>query len=226
MKLQDIQGSYDLVVSLGAWCGPALHSKRHDLRRHSLPFDWVQSPNLSEVNRLLRNGFQGFMELENMVEKDILAHFVDEGNAVFQEGETEPAKAHFIHDSRYKIDSVHDFPMIVNQNWTAQYPLYKEKLNTRIQRFFTQIAQSQSTLFIRYEWLNANYENTAELQAILSGLTKGKVTILLMEQLEGLKGIREVEWGLDGVSLVQVPRQDPSNHEIWDQVLEGITLTK
>lgn len=45
-----------------------------------------------------------------MHEKNILAHFVDEGNVVLEPGGTQPSKAHFIHDSHYKIDSVHDFP--------------------------------------------------------------------------------------------------------------------
>nr|WP_282435752.1 DUF1796 family putative cysteine peptidase [Peribacillus muralis] len=44
-----------MIESLDASCGPALHSKRHDLRRHSLPFDWVQSPSLSEVYRNMKN---------------------------------------------------------------------------------------------------------------------------------------------------------------------------
>ncbi|WP_152983696.1 DUF1796 family putative cysteine peptidase [Peribacillus muralis] len=41
-----IYSDHNLIESLDASCGPALHSKRHDLRRHSLPFDWVQSPSL------------------------------------------------------------------------------------------------------------------------------------------------------------------------------------
>ncbi|GAB6258035.1 hypothetical protein PSKAS_35570 [Peribacillus sp. N1] len=52
-----------------------------------------------------------------MHEKNILAHFVDEGNVVLEPGGTQPSKAHFIHDSQYKIDSVHDFPKIPNQDW-------------------------------------------------------------------------------------------------------------
>ncbi|MCP1155207.1 DUF1796 family putative cysteine peptidase [Peribacillus frigoritolerans] len=28
---------------MGSWCGPALHTKRYDLRRNSFPLDWDQS---------------------------------------------------------------------------------------------------------------------------------------------------------------------------------------
>ncbi|CAH0261944.1 hypothetical protein SRABI96_03452 [Peribacillus sp. Bi96] len=225
MNLREIQGSYDLVASLGSWCGPALHTKRHNLRKNSFPFDWVQSPFLSDVNKLLKNRFEGYMELGNMVEKEILAHFVDEGNTVFEQGGTEPAKAHFIHDSYYHIDSVHDFPRIPNQDWIVQYPSYKEKLKQRIERFFTHITQSQSILFIRYEWGKANDDEVVELQSILSQITKGKINILIMEPLDGLQGVKEVNWGLNGICLVQVPRQNPDDHAIWDEVLKGVILT-
>ncbi|WP_459735338.1 DUF1796 family putative cysteine peptidase [Peribacillus sp. N1] len=39
MNLLDIKGSYELIAGLGSWCGPALHTKRHDLRRNSFPLD-------------------------------------------------------------------------------------------------------------------------------------------------------------------------------------------
>jgi hypothetical protein len=38
LKLQDIKGSYDVIISLGSWCGPSLN-----LRRFSFPLDWVVS---------------------------------------------------------------------------------------------------------------------------------------------------------------------------------------
>jgi hypothetical protein len=226
MNLLDIKGSYDLIAGLGSWCGPALHLNRYNFRKSSFPLDWVQSPFLSDVNRLLKNRFAGYMELENMTEKDILAHFVDNGNVIYQPGGTEPARAHYVHDSYYKIDSVHDFPMIPYQDWKVQYPAFKEKLNRRIQRFLTKIAQSQSTLFIRYEWLTASYKDIIELHSVLSELTNGKFNLLIMQPVGGVQGVIDMNWPIDGICFVTIPRdEDPNNHAIWDQVLQGITLT-
>ncbi|MBM7691209.1 hypothetical protein JOC77_000614 [Peribacillus deserti] len=226
INLRDIQGSYDVVVGLGSWCGPALHLKRLNLRKSSFPLDWVQSPTLPDVNRLLKNKFEGYMKLENMIKKDILAHFVDEGNVVLEQGGTEPAKAHFITDTFYNIDSVHDFPMIANQEWTVQYPSFKEKLNHRIHRFLTVIGQSQSTLFIRYEWGTSSFEEKVELQSILSEITNGKFRILFMQPVDGLQGVKDLNCSVDGICLVEVPRQNPSHNVIWDHVLKGVTLSK
>lgn len=225
MNLKDIQGSYDVVTGLGCWCGPALHLKRHNLRRNSFPLDWVQSPYLSDVNRLMKNKFEGYMELKNMIKKDINADFIHEGNVVFQAGGTEPAKAHFIHDTYYNIDSVHDFPIIPNQDWTVQYASFKEKLNHRIQNFLSKLAQSQYTLFIRHEVRTANYKEIVELQSILSKMTKGKFNILIMERVDGLQGVKDMNSDIEGICLVQVPRSNPGNNAIWDQILQGITLT-
>ncbi|MDQ7862102.1 DUF1796 family putative cysteine peptidase [Peribacillus frigoritolerans] len=54
---------------MGSWCSPALHKNRYDLRSNSFPLDWVQSGFLPEVNRLLKNKFEGYMELEKQNEK-------------------------------------------------------------------------------------------------------------------------------------------------------------
>ncbi|MFJ8071476.1 DUF1796 family putative cysteine peptidase [Peribacillus sp. NPDC096447] len=102
---------------------------------------------------------------------------------------------------QYKIDSVHDFPKIPNQDWIVQYPAFKNKLNHRIQNSLTIIEQSKNTLFIRYEWSTANYEDIIELQSILSQLTTGKFNLLFMQPIDGLKGVKDMNWPHDGIAL-------------------------
>lgn len=227
LKLQEIKRKYDVAVGLGSWCGPAIHLRRHHLRKASFPLDWVQSPYLSDVNRLLENRFANYMELGNMVKRDIHADFVHEGHVVFDTG-GKVAKAHFIHDSFYRIDSVHDFQILPNQDWTEQYPAFKEKLNVRINRFLTTIKQSQSTLFIRYEWSEwspAKLEEIKKLHSILSQLTNGNFTLLIMQStLSGIKGIKDMNFASKDICLIVVPREDPGDTAIWDQVLGGISV--
>lgn len=227
MKLQEIMGAYDVAVGLGSWCGPAIHLRRHRLRKASFPLDWVQSQYLAKVNHLLENRFEGYMKLENMVKKDIQADFVPEGNVVF-DANGKVAKAHFIHDSFYCIDSVHDFQNFPNQDWKVQYPTFREKLDTRIERFLTTIKQSQSTLFIRYEWADwspGKLEDIKKLYSILSQLTNGNFKLLIMQStLGGVKGLQDMNFSSKDICLIAVPREHPSDNAIWDQVLQGITV--
>lgn len=66
MNLQDVKKNYDLIVSLGMSCAPAINMQRNNLRTFSMPLDWMISYSLTDVNRLYKNRFQNFMELTNL----------------------------------------------------------------------------------------------------------------------------------------------------------------
>lgn len=108
MNLQEIKGSHDVIVSLGSACNPAMQLRRHNLRTFSGPLDWSVSLSLSDVSRLLKNKFNGFMELKNMCLIDGSAYVLDEGINI------QSTKSYFIKDTHYNILSVHDFPIIPN----------------------------------------------------------------------------------------------------------------
>ncbi|WP_242450849.1 DUF1796 family putative cysteine peptidase [Priestia endophytica] len=225
LNLQDIKGSYDAVFSLGSACNPALQFQRLNLRRlTSSPLDWSYSPFLSDVNRLLKNSFKGFMELKNMrVVNDkgdyVYAH---DGAPVVPDKEIQiPTKSYVIQDTLYNIFSAHDFPIIANQSWLVTYPSFKKTLNYRIYRFLKKVANSESVLFVR--WV-ANYNEAVELQSILSHMVKGRFNVLILNPVEYLEEITEVDWGLDRTCVVNVP-SDPNSDSTWDHVLNGVTLT-
>jgi hypothetical protein len=225
LNLQDIKGSYDAVFSLGSACNPALQFQRLNLKRFtSSPLDWSYSPYLSDVNRLLKNNFKGFMELKNMrVVNDkgdyVYAH---DGAPVVPDKEIQiPTKSYVIQDTLYNIFSAHDFPIIANQSWIVTYPSFKKTLNYRIYRFLKKVANSESVLFVR--WV-ANYNEAVELQSILSHMVKGRFNVLILNPVEDLKEINEVDWGLDRTCVVNVPN-DPNSDSTWDHVLNGVTLT-
>jgi hypothetical protein len=216
LDLQDIKGSYDVIVSLGSACNTAMLLRQHNLRRFSGPFDWNVSGSLSDVNRLLKNKFVGFMELENMRLMDGTGHGVDDGV------DLQPVKSHIVMDTYYNIISFHDFPILPNLDWTATYPSFKDKLNYRIDRFLEKIINSQSILFVRWA---GSYAQAVELQSVLTGIVKGKFNILILEPVEGLQDVNEIKWGIDRVCAVTVPNL-PYDNSTWDYVLNGITLTK
>lgn len=224
MNLQDIKGSYDVIVSLGSACNPATLLKQHNLRRFSGPLDWCVSLSLSDVSRLLKNRFEGFMELENMClldETKTYVHNDDDEDPVFPSDEsTKPIKAYWVKDTYYNVISMHDFPILPNQHWTVTYPSYKEKLNRRINRFLEKITNSQSVLFVRW---GASYSQAVELQSVLSKIVKGQFTILILCPVNDLQNISEVNWGIDRVCAVTVPDK-PFDNSTWEYVLNGITI--
>jgi hypothetical protein len=222
MNLQDIKGSYDVIVSLGSASNPAMLLKQHNLRRFSGPLDWCVSNSLSDVSRLLKNRFEGFMEFENMSLLDKTeTYFLNDGDPVMPDGSTQLIKAYWVMDTYYNVISMHDFPILPNQDWTVTYPSFKEKLNRRINRFLEKITNGQSVLFVRWA---GSYNQAVELQSVLSKIVKGQFTILILYPVPDSQNISEMNWGIDRVCAVEVPNK-PFDNSTWDYVLNGITLT-
>ncbi|MGG1551359.1 DUF1796 family putative cysteine peptidase [Paenibacillus ferrarius] len=215
MKLQELNDtSYDLIVSLGQNCDPAAHLRRHNLRKFSMPLDWVVSTSLTDVSRLLKNKFRGFMDECNLQQIEGSSQYVDEFASVVQK-----TPSYFIHDTLYNVTSVHDFPIIPNQSWRSTYKSYKEKLDMRIERFLKESTKSTSMLFVR---LHATYDQTVELQSVLENFTNNNFNILIICPIANLKRVTEIDWGLECVCTVQIP--STNNFDDWDHVLKSIQL--
>jgi hypothetical protein len=223
LNLRDIKGSYDVIVSLGSACNPAMNLRRHNLRSFSGPLDWKVSISLSDVSRLLKNKFDGFMELKNMCLLDETQYLLDDDGVsiLSDDGSNRQVKTYFVKDTYYNIISMHDFPILPNQHWTVTYPSFKEKLNYRINRFLEKIINSPSVLFVRWA---GSYNQTVELKSVLSEIIKGQFTILILYPVDGLQNISDMRWGIDRVCTVGVPNL-PFDNSTWDYVLKGITLT-
>ncbi|MEC1071971.1 DUF1796 family putative cysteine peptidase [Priestia megaterium] len=225
MNLQDIKGSYNLIVSLGSACNPALQLNRLNLRSFtSGPLDWSYSPFLSDVSELLHNKFDGFMEIDNMRLIDDTGSYAYIDDKVFKfpnQNIHVQKKSYIIQDTRYNIFSAHDFPILQNKHWTSMYPKFKRNLDYRVSRFMKRMINSESILFIR--WV-AQYEETVKLQSILSKITKGNFKILILNPIDNLQCPVEINWEIDKVCTVNVPI-DPNSISTWDYVLNGITLT-
>ena len=223
MKLEEIKGSYDLFVSLGSWCGPSLNLRRHQLRKYSFPLDWSISNSLSDVNRLLRTRFYGYMEIMNMEKTEGFAHFLDDGDAVFPDaGGDQPMHAHFIKDNYSNIISVHDFPIIHGRDWKEDYWTFKNKLTIRINRLYEKLQHSPSTLFLR--WGNATLEEMYELESILSHLFSGSFKVIILLPTDQINDIHELSLPLQHVCAIQFPLDKTGDHELWDKILNGFSL--
>lgn len=222
MKIEDVKGAYDVIIGLGSWCGPSIYLWRRQLRRFSFPLDWMISNSVADVTRLLENRFEGFMELGQLQKIDGTSAYFVEGIAVPQ-GDGTYHSAHYILDTRYNIISVHDFPVIPNQDWAATYGVYREKLTRRIHRFLEVLYHSRSVLFIR--WGEIGEVEAVKLHAVVSSLTTGNCRMLFMQSLSGLKSIQEIDWGQDGIATLQVPLDEPYHESAWDCTMNGLSLT-
>ena len=154
-----MKGNYDAIISLGNLCLPSLQLEKNDLRTYAGVLDWMGSPSLSDVNRLLKNRFIGFMELPYMR----IGGYATEGRL-------------WVKDEVYNIVSNHDFYADQNSlTHLATYPEVKEKFDRRIKRFFEQAASCKKILFIRTE---GDLEEAKELQNILSKIIKHDFRVL------------------------------------------------
>lgn len=194
LRLYEIKGLYDAIVSLGSACNPSLQLKRHHLRTFSGPLDWHVSLSLSDVNRLLNHKFNNFMNLSHMSLIDGVAHLLDDGVPIAS------VQSHFIKDTHYNILSVHDFPIIPHQDWTTTYPSYREKMNRRIDRLLDKMQTCQTILFVRWA---ANYDQAVELQSVLSKMVSGQFSVLILCPDESTNVVSLLDWGLESVCAVK-----------------------
>jgi hypothetical protein len=206
MRVADLKGGYDAIISLGDLCLPSLQLEKNDLRTYAGVLDWMGSPNLSDVNRLLQNRFIGFMELPYMR----IGGYASDDRI-------------WVMDEVYHIVSNHDF--YTDKNTMTQlvtYPEVREKYDRRIKRFFDQTATCKKILFIRTE---GDLEEARELQTILSGIIKHDFRVLLVKH-SNVEGIIELDWPLKKVCAIELPNVEKwnGNDYYWQAILEGIHL--
>lgn len=209
MRIADIKGKYDDIFSLGQLCYISIQLEKNGLRPYSGVLDWVGSPNLSSVNRLLRNRFEGFMDRHQM-------------ECIGTSGD----KLYLVQDKLYDIYSNHDFFIAQNDPKLLEaYPSVKTKYDRRVARFLEKAATAERLLFVRS---GGTYEEAKELQEVLDDLVRNDYVLLFLDPGQA-DGIEENDWPLERVCSVNVPHVDKlwndSDH-VWKELFQGIELRK
>lgn len=207
MRIADIKGKYDDIFSLGELCFISIQLEKNGIRPYSGVLDWMGSPNLSSVSRMLRNRFEGFMDRQNM-------------ECVGTAGD----KLYLVQDKLYDIYSNHDFFIAQNDPKKLEsYPNVKAKYDRRIKRFLEKVDSSKRLLFVRS---GGTYEEAGELRQVLDELVRNDYVLLFLNPGRA-DGIEENDWLLDRVCSVNVPHVDKlwndSDH-LWKELFEGIEL--
>ncbi|WP_338776596.1 DUF1796 family putative cysteine peptidase [Metabacillus sp. FJAT-52054] len=207
-SLSKIKGSYDAVISLGDLCLGSIQLKKSSLRNFSGVLDWMASPFLRDVNRLLKNKFIGFFDEANL---RIIGYAADDIICVADDG--------------YNLVSNHDF-MTEDGNTLTHLGSYKDvmdKYDRRIQRTLEKFASADRILFVRTE---GSYEDAWELQNILSEIVANDFRVLMINHTD-VKEMTDSFWGLEKICAVELPEADKwnANDQLWSELLKEVTLT-
>ncbi|SDX96998.1 DUF1796 family putative cysteine peptidase [Paenibacillus sp. CF384] len=206
MQLIDLKGSYDAIYSLGDLCLPAIQMELNEIRPFAGPLDWMQSQNLSDVTRLLRNRFARFMDYSHL---EVISKASE--------------KLYYVKETEYNVYSNHDF--YTHNNFPPElnaYPEVKAKYDRRVARFLEKAALSDHILFIRTE---ATMEQTKELTDVLSAMVAGSYRLLIVNHAP-VSGIVEQHWPLPHVCAIQLPDEEiwHGNDLLWKEIFQGIAL--
>ncbi|MDF2855968.1 MAG: peptidase [Neobacillus sp.] len=204
--LETINGNYDAIFSLGDLCLASIQLRKHNLRPFAGVIDWMGSPFLYDVNRLLKNKFQGFMELSNLS----IRGYANEQNLL-------------VADDQYNIMSNHDFDTARNTlAYLATYPEVKAKFDRRINRFLNKLETSKRILFVRTE---GTFDEVLALEETLSKLVKGDFRILVINH-SNVNDIVVQNWPLEKVCSLEFPNIEKweGNNALWDRILKDVHI--
>lgn len=208
MNRNELKGNYDAIFSLGDLCLTSIQLKKHNLRPYSGVFDWVATPDLSKVNRLLTYRFEGLLDYHNLR----IVGYASENMIC-------------VSDDYNQFVSNHDFGTDKNSLSNIDIDSYievMEKYRRRINRFLHAMETAKRILFVRTE---GTFEDVLELQSVLSNLVKNDFSILLINH-DNVSEMKERPWPLAKVYAVDFPNFDKweGNHHLWTDILEGVNL--
>lgn len=198
MRWYDCAGAYKAFVSLGSTCQTAYQLRRLGLRRFAGPLDWFISRDATDVARLIRNRFQGFMD----------------PNRLELNGISPPN--HVVRDAGYGIVSYHDFPL--HDHVLNAYPAFKQKLDRRIHAMHA-ASVSGPVCYVRIE---ASKHEAQLLDSALRTSLPGTFRLLVVNFMDDYQ-VRHEDWGLPNIASVSVPRGMDwrGSDASWDQIMRG-----
>ncbi|SFB44446.1 Putative papain-like cysteine peptidase [Cohnella sp. OV330] len=208
MRLADIKGDYDGIFSLGELCLSSIQLERCGLRPFAGPLDWMSTPQLADVNRLVANRFEGFMDRDHLT---YVQHASD--------------KLFLVKENVYNAFSNHDF--FVHRNspeLLEDHPAVKIKYERRAARLLEKAASARRLLFVR---CGGSMEEAIGLQSVLSGLVRHEYRVLLVNHTD-VDTLTETDWPLERVCTVELPGHPDviwgGNNPYWDRMLSGIAF--
>lgn len=128
------KNKFDFVVSIGQGCASTSYLRRCNLQNFSYPFDWIAGPPFDMITDFIINGFQDFLNIEDL-EPYIL-----------KEGHVNNGPYNLYRNKRNNYHHFHDFPK--NIPLEESFKNVREKYDRRIKRFYDNINSSNKILFV------------------------------------------------------------------------------
>jgi len=211
MRLEDLKGNYDAIFSLGDLCLAALQLRKNNLRPFAGPLDWMSSPSLPSVSRLLKSRFIGYMDKSNLTPSG------------YSTGVDSSEPYICVTDMGYQIVSSHDFKADKNTlSNLATYPEVRAKFDRRIKKFLDILSTGKRILFIRTE---GTFEEVLELEEVLSQLVENEFHILLVNHTN-TSVLIEKDWPVENVCAIGLPNEEKweGNDHYWRDIFNGIHI--
>jgi hypothetical protein len=142
-----------IFISLGRTCEVSWNLYKRSLNTLFFPFDWAGTPDFDAVTTLIKNDFDDFFNIKNLIRVD---EYGDD--------------AHFgVYDTKSCVLLAHDFPK--DKTIEESLEAVKEKCTRRIERFKKALTATNHIYFIRREI-------TAEQAARFVSMIKAKYPAL------------------------------------------------
>ncbi|UHA72285.1 DUF1796 family putative cysteine peptidase [Paenibacillus sp. 481] len=206
MNVEQLRGQYDAVISLGSNCLPAIQIERNGLRQFTGVIDWMDSKNTRAIIQLIRNRFQGMLNLNHMVAMGPAGDFM------------------LVIDKAYDIIVVHDFPLSINTetNWPSYYELV-DKVNRRSVRLLGKMQTAERLLFIR---MGCTAEEAVEMEQALREQVAHDFRLLIINH-DFVLGLTDLNWPHANTASVMLPHANDiwkDNDALWSQLFQGISI--
>lgn len=206
MLFHELKGKYQAVFSLGNNCLPAIQLERNGLRPYSGPLDWLAFKQIADLNRMLLNRFEGFMDYDHLRVESRVSE-----------------RLFLVEDNYYHLYFNHDF--FTHNNTETQllaYPEVKAKYDRRVNRFLEKISTSKLTLFVH---TGSTLEGIRTLDSVLSQIVAHDYRLLLVNHA-AVPGIVDSHSPLDKVCSLLIPDGEVwnGNNRHWSRIFKGIRI--
>jgi len=157
-------------ISLGPTCSVAYQLQKLNLKKESLPFDWIRCNSVLTVLDLIKNNFNGFLNDLIHVKDDEKFPFIDESEESFDDIKDMKTKIY----KTNKIGFFHDFKDGVT------FDDVKEKYDRRIKRFYD--VSKNKSVFIRDDiyFKESNIPIYNELNKIIKEFNNDNQLVLII----------------------------------------------
>ena len=184
--------TWDNVISLGGTCQVAFQLKRLELRRESMPFDWIFLTEPEDIIRAVETDFEGWLTLDNLAE--------------LGESQTDCRR---IIDNKFNAIHQHIFPM--DKTYEEAYPEVKKIVMRRLDRVLSLRGEDKDILFVR---LNMPVDDAKRLGDIIREKYGPNAYLLVVNHTKEMH-VRQLVCDISNVLIYEIFDENENTGQKW-----------